>query len=750
MQQGIIDSDNGYYLSFFCMIFSIAIGWTISRVAPKLSSPLVVASLGMFYAMFIAHQGEVERMNTSALDGFIVPLAVFSGLMELDVHLATLVEAQFMIISILGCILMTVANSFVMWGLSTEELGGPALISIGGLFTAFNFGPIAGQLSEAGASERFMMLLKGESIFGSLLPVFFLNFGMDYIARNGSSAVFTDSWINFLRSDINPLCIGVSVGMLFLSLIEQSSDKYKPSDRIFQIVLTLMCPFVALNISAATLHAGNPTLCISAAISAGWVIAWKVWPSIIAKDQVRSTWSVVGFLAESTSFYLGVLLGYLFRSSYEHGMTDGDSSLTLVGPVFLAFIAFGVIRVVSFIILSPLVNLVGQSVTMNEMVMWAWAGTIKGKIQTVLTLTTAIKFLGSKGDASHLQVEYYRMLLIYGSGITFLSLLISAPLTSTVASFFPLGRPSFVEVVKSGISRLTLQRSVNMAYKEGRDNTNSGVTETCPSTLAAIQAIADDAKLKTLTEDDVKEALRDIFYNVLVKLYNAAAEGKNYVIVRLISNVLLESVQNARDFTATGLTDWKLISLSLPPRESEIVFVIHLMVSCHTQAQSVMEEKILTLQGNTDVFTGVLTKAWRSVKSESNRICGSAGTILVRVSPDEVEQSHKRLDAVAFCEGVEDHVGQLAKFGVFGGSGSIISSIAKDLTALDRVQEGQSRRLDAEDLEFEPGETERLLPENIEKRVRDVSGEIGQMVGRQVSLLRRMTGVEEPSSSDAQ
>jgi hypothetical protein len=351
-----------YYLALFCMLMSVVSGWAVSRWVPLLSTPLVVTALGLFYACAVADADELDGMNSEyALNFVFLPFLTYSGRMELDVRLAARIEAQFLLVAVLGSLAMTWANAVVLRFFLSGDLGWPGLIAIGSVFTSFSLGPISGTLKSSGASTRFLTMVIGESIFGVFVPVIFVSLGNNFIFHGTTSAA--DSFLYLIRSEINALSIGVLIGMLFLSAIESFSSKYSSKDKLIQIVLTLACPFAAMHSAGFALSNGSdPLIGKSAILSAGIVVSWKMWLSLASKEIFETVWQVVGLFGEGTSFVSGALLGHTLRSAAAH---HSNALAYWAVRVVLAFLCFSAIRLVVVLMLWPVVNLLGQRVSFN-------------------------------------------------------------------------------------------------------------------------------------------------------------------------------------------------------------------------------------------------------------------------------------------------------------------------------------------------------------------------------------------------
>ena len=577
------------------VLVATVLGWDVSHVFPRLSMSLIVMLCGTAYAVVTSHSASsIESLiSGSYLDALILPLLTFSGMMELDVHLATQLEAQFMLVATIGSLVMALGNALVLFLLGLGKVGFPGLLSIGAALTSFTMAPIVAQLKLAGTSDRLLMLIRGESIFGTLVPVILTSIGNDLVIHVNSST--TDAISRLIRSEIASLTLGIFTGVCCLALIERMTK----SGTTVQAALCLSCPFVITRLTHYFMPGEKSK---TALIAAGWILAWKMWLSVVAKDEMRNLWRAIGLFGEVTSFIGGYLLGAAFLRI---------SSVTSLYQVVVAFASFTVIRFIVIISLRPLLNRLGREIPFNDALIWAWCGTIRGRVPGVLTLMTAASYLESSGEATVAERQFYDTLLMFGSGVTFLSLAISAPLTLTVCSKLMHRQP-----LCEALARAVLLKDVRQTQ--------------C---LLTIQAIS---KLPVLLDHDASVvAIRRVFLNVLRTLYHSSADGRGYPLVRIIANVLLESVEVAMDRIHLNMSDWPVVATNLPDTAGDIALVLIIYRDCHFKARIAVEELV-----SSDLL---LASSWDTVRAESRRNCSRAEAVLGMLNQAEVRRGNRLL-----------------------------------------------------------------------------------------------------------
>lgn len=182
---------------------------------------------------------------------------------------------------------------------------------------------------------------------------------------------------------------------------------------IIQISLTLLCAYWSFIFAEGVCHISG----VLSTVAAASVLAHMMWPVVVEQRSMLETWHVIETIGNTMVFFLaGVLTGRsMLKSSFE------DYLWTV-----LMYVIMNVLRFVMFLILRPLLNLVGQPVSLTDIIVMTWGG-LRGMVG--LALAILVRQDLAKGRLSEQDGD--RVLFLV-SGIAALTLVVNATTSPSV------------------------------------------------------------------------------------------------------------------------------------------------------------------------------------------------------------------------------------------------------------------------------------------------------------------------------
>ena len=718
-----VGTKSGLVLGLVSLTLAIVVSWAVSTAFPYFDVGLAQMAVGILFGFWQDTQWLIESADSDFMR-YVSPPTMLMPMLETNVHLAMLLLPQYLTMALAGTIFTTVGNaSAVYWlqYLGAPELKLTAIICIGAVLTHPNIKPVRQILLWAGIGGKFLVLVRGEVNFANLIPNLILDIGQSHMGisddHTNSDVVqkLSHHWVDFAMvftaSTVATVACGIGVGILFLWAIELMSNRFSHLDRQLQVVLTVLCSYAAFH-SAFRGVGRNGQISV---VAAGWILAWRMWPSIIDKNEMKAFWRVVNFFADSFgNFILGAIIsGTMTKASLRlmgarpddpltaqqqmaaaaHISVEGSSGLdTLVaklhifGHIVLLWLAVTLVRMVVFVAFKPVTNSFGKELKWSEHLLWAWVGTVKGRMGTIITIFRGLQVLQNTQSNPDRRL-YGELLLLYGAGVTFLSILLNGPLTHLVIKALGINSEhSIVGKMRSGLAaRIIRHRVEEIATETG----SLQLKVACPHLHEHLKSHEDLVELSVAELETYKSCLRGLVFKLLEKEYLKACEGKSSKVVHLITNILLESIRHGKENVTLKLKDWEHIVGNLPKRKAEVVFVMLLYVKCHRAAQFITDDQVLSgLQNDNDFFSRGWETAWDSVRSESNRNCRKARETLAALEDLTVRESFETMSAVDLCNSVEAQVMFLQESGLVDDVHKVMHAIESDLTSLDKVKRG--------------------------------------------------------------
>jgi hypothetical protein len=711
--EGRIDSREGVMVGVGIMTLGMLSAWIVSRVLTSIDSDLLMMIFGIITAYFVGHETIMRNQNTSFVR-YLQPPLRFVGTIYLNASDMTSAAPQYLTVAIFGSGAIALLNAVLIYAvtmpLKTQDLQIPwcMCLVIGSVLAQPNSkgGGAGRQVSDNFVRSPLKRVIKGEMYFTSIIPTIIQNLGaaqVESLAKGKeefNGIKFVDLVMSVVRANFTGLAIGVACGMVFLKAIEVLSDRYATRDRILQVFLLLLCSYTAFY--SASICVGTSDASSLSVLGAGLILVWRMWVSIISPTDVQSFWKLVGFMGDAFSAFVtgsvlvAVLVGAIKQRSDTGSNTSGWEGWYWVYIVGVIWVGITLVRIIIVVIMQPIIRHMGRDISMAEAALWGWVGTIKGKLGTTMFLFTGINIindadiLGATTEAN-IKRKFGEALLIIGAAITVLSMAVNGPLTGAIIRWLKVGGRSSGSLLRLGLARRAMrQRLLEMAVATG----SAIVPQLCPVTW---QHLEDPEGLEQIGFDVYKRSVRELFLSVLESKYMEAGAGKTKMASKIIGGILIESARMARDSSKQSLADWRYLAVNLPNKVGEVSFTLVHFLSCHREAQHVIDNTLLAGFQNSadaDYFIRGLNAAWTSVRKESNRSCRIARKVLSNLSDDAIVKSHKMLEARLACETVEQSARYFATISMMQDPedlGPLLRCLSVDTINTERakVMEGQ-------------------------------------------------------------
>jgi len=387
---------------------------------------VVLFVLGVIFALMAEYHlldpfGMVVRSYNSwvAIDPHLLlftflPALLCGDAMTIDTHIAKRTIGQCLILAGPGVVIGSFATAGLVYAMLPYGWDFWTCLTVGSILAATDPVAVVSLLKDLGASPVLTMQIQGESLLndGTAIVLFNVAYavvgGEDYGA--GRVIAFT------LQSTLGASALGAAIGLGFYIWIRSASDKLCHSSPIIQISLTLLCAYWSFIFAEGVLHISG----VLSTVAAAAVLAHMMWPVVVERRSMLETWHVIETVGNTMVFFLaGVLTG---RSMLNSGVKDYLWTV-------LIYTLMIVLRFVMFLILRPLLNLVGQPISFPDLCVMTWGG-LRGMVG--LALAILVRQDRAKGRLSEHDGE---RILFLVSGVAALTLIVNATTSPAVCKF---------------------------------------------------------------------------------------------------------------------------------------------------------------------------------------------------------------------------------------------------------------------------------------------------------------------------
>lgn len=303
------------------------------------------------------------------------------------------------------------------------------------------------------------MQVAGESLLndGTSVILFTLFFDMSRL-RRGQYANALRLFRIMARFLIFSPCLGIVVGSVAVYWMMRSSHRHSKAGSLVQLCVTLIAAYLGFFLSDNT-KIGQASGILTT-VSAGLVLAYRVWPVVISKEALENVWSTLEHILNTLIF--GLVGVQMSRGKLSHNVNWREIYWCIV-----LYLAVFVIRAVVVFLSVPILNVLGPHKVTKKESTFIVLGGLRGAVSLSLAIFVKQKRSNTQrtwpDDDDH---DAERTLFLIG-GVAFLTLLINAPIAHPVLKRFNLiaGRDEAKKPIVER-ARQRIMESAVQAYQE--------------------------------------------------------------------------------------------------------------------------------------------------------------------------------------------------------------------------------------------------------------------------------------------
>jgi NhaP-type Na+/H+ or K+/H+ antiporter len=542
----------------------------LSRFAPSVPYTSILFVEGLIMGMGHAYQrvedhGAFSQSITmwENIDPHLVfftflPVLVFGDAMNFNPHIFNKCFGQIMILACPGVVLGTVLTAGVAMYILPYGWDLPVSFAFGAILSATDPVAVVALFKTLGVSPKLTMLISGESVCndGTAVVIFLLFYKISLGATFTNYKMFT-----FLANmtAVGP-ALGALLGTLTVAWLGLATRKHAEEDNTVQVMLTILCAYVAFYAAETVFATSGVLTCVTAAT----VMANVGLQRISHLHTVEVVWHVFEYVANTLIFLLaGLIVGGI--------VVERQDVITQQDYLWLFFLYFILLIIRGIVVFScfPLLRVMGAGMTWQEAVVSTWSG-LRGAVGLSLAL---IMDLEPRID----RTKSTRILFFVG-GIAALTLLVNGSTTRYLLQYLGVGmttnlKEQMLKDVRARMEsriRKELEALAATSRFEGADvkavqEALLPREEELPTIEELSEPVLDPERLKFL---------REIHLQVVRKAYQENVDDGTLSGLSSIVSVLIGGVDEALEESqlATGLHDWEILEEKLMNHQGLLSF----------------------------------------------------------------------------------------------------------------------------------------------------------------------------------
>mmetsp|Transcript_100671 Transcript_100671/g.305501 ORF Transcript_100671/g.305501 Transcript_100671/m.305501 type:complete len:891 (-) Transcript_100671:47-2719(-) len=337
---------------------------------------------------------------------FLPPLLTGDA-MTIDTHVARRCAHQCLLLAGPGVVIGALLAALVMYGALPYGWDFTTCLMVGSILAATDPVAVVSLLKELGASPVLTILIQGEALLNDGIAIVLFTVAYNIAGGEPFSPLSVFSFLT--KSTLGAACVGLVIGVLFYVWILANSDKLCHSSPLIQSSLTMMCAYWSFIVAEGVFHMSGVLSTVTAAL----VLAHKMWPVLVERKAMLEFWHLVETIGNAIVFFLaGVLTG---RATLTINLEATDWLWLLFVYVAITAIRFGMM-----LVFLPLLNRVGEAVSLQDAVVMTWGG-LRGMVGLCLAILVQKDLAGGKLT----QLDGDRILFLVGC-IAALTLIVNA------------------------------------------------------------------------------------------------------------------------------------------------------------------------------------------------------------------------------------------------------------------------------------------------------------------------------------
>lgn len=400
----------GFYALIF-VIFALFVGafTKIFMKNSRLSYTVVLFLIGLIiglieYFDFLPNSSLVSQVVTqiATIDPHLIlylflPALIFESAYSMESHLFFRILPQIALLAVVGLIISMVLSAFAVHWLLSWSIGVSLLF--GALISATDPVSVVALLKEKSSRKRLETLIEGESLLndGTAIVFFSLFYGF---ALGSSVEVNTLNVVGeFIWVVLAGLIVGFVVAWSSLWVIGKLIDQ-----SLIEITLSIVSAYITF-IIAEYLHVSGIVALVALALMYSTIGRTKISPEI--SEFLQQFWKTLSYMANTLIF---LIVGIVIVSNIKL------DSLELWLALVVLYIALMIIRMISIVVLMPVLERIGVGITREKATVLVWGG-LRGAVSLALALIIT--------QDTNIPEVLREQILFLTAGIVFLTIVIN-------------------------------------------------------------------------------------------------------------------------------------------------------------------------------------------------------------------------------------------------------------------------------------------------------------------------------------
>lgn len=338
----------------------------------------------------------------------MLPALLTGDAMTLDTSVARRVAKQCIYLASVGLLINALLTAvFLQWYLPYNW---SFLLSMttGAILCATDPVAVVALLKELGASPTLTVQIQGESLLndGTAIVLYTIAYNM----LQGESYDAADILIFLMKKAVCAWGLGMVIGWVFCGWIKKARNKLDSHSTMIQVSLTLCCAYWSFIMAEGVFHISG----VLATVAAALVLAHRMWPVVVCKESMHTTWHMLEYLGNTLVFFLA---GALTGKSMVHIHFDDYLHLLVI------YLMLTVIRLVMLLISRPVLRHLDEDrtpVSLGEVIVMTWGG-LRGAVGLALAIQVTVDRAGGK-----ISEEDANRVLFYCGGVAFWTIVLNA------------------------------------------------------------------------------------------------------------------------------------------------------------------------------------------------------------------------------------------------------------------------------------------------------------------------------------
>ena len=310
------------------------------------------------------------------LAGFL-PTLLYAGASALEWHAVRRQMPSALLLACPGVLVGTAATAALVKYTFPHGWNWPQCALFGAMFSATDPVAVVAVLKSCGLSKRLRTIVDLEALLndGTAYVLFFI---LRQFVAGGTPPTAGETTVTFIRLAFGGVAVGLIVGCLTTFWL-----RYMYNEPEAEIMLTVVAAFFAYLV-------GDRVLKVSGVLA---VVALGLWMSAFGSNHVSRrvegslavVWDVLEYVANTVIF---VLSGAVIASRIYLNLSDPkitDINLRELPYALLLWVYLLLVRIVMFILFSPLLVRAAYGLSLQDMVILSWSG-LHGAVGLALSL----------------------------------------------------------------------------------------------------------------------------------------------------------------------------------------------------------------------------------------------------------------------------------------------------------------------------------------------------------------------------